>query len=134
MPEESTRRARVLELYDRWNAGDREAIYAAVTDDVLVRTLRAQLEGGGYVGPGGLRRALDDWDEDWEYVQFAPEEIHERDPFVVVECRVRTKGKTSGVDLDVPVAMLWEFRGDRVSRLESFPEVKDALRTAGIED
>jgi ketosteroid isomerase-like protein len=132
--EESSKTSRVMELYDAWNAGDRDSLYAAVTDDAEIKTLRVQLEGGSYIGPEGLRKALADWDEDWEYVRFTPHEIHEHDPFVVVETRVETKGKTSGVDLDVPVTMLWEFRGDRVSRVESFSEREDALRAAGIDD
>ena len=121
-------------MYTSWNAGHREAIASHLTEDAEIRTIRSQLEGQAYIGPDGMRKAFADWDDDWEFVRFDPGEVRERDPFVVVETRVQTKGKASGVDLDVPVSMLWEFRGDRISRLQSFSERDDALRAAGIAD
>jgi ketosteroid isomerase-like protein len=134
MAEESTRVSFIRELYDAGNAGDREAIARLLTDDAEIRTIRSELEGRAYIGPDGMRQAFADWDADWEYVHLDPGDIRERDPFVVVEVRVRTRGKASGIDLDVPVSMLWEFRGDKVSRLQSFSEHAEALEAAGIED
>jgi ketosteroid isomerase-like protein len=134
MAERSANADLVLELYDAWNAGERERVVSLLTDDAEIRTIRSQLESRAYIGPDGMRESFADWDADWEYVRFAPEEeLHERDPFVVVEVRVQTKGRTSGIDLDVPVWFLWEFRGDKVSRVQSFSEREDAMRAAGIE-
>ncbi len=134
MAEESPRAARLLELVDLWNSGDHESIAQSLTEDAEIRTIRSELEGGAYIGPEGFRKAMADWERDWEYVQFVPGEYREREPFIVGESRVHTRGKTSGVELDVSVWMLWEFRGDRVSRLQSFSDRDEALRAAGIED
>src|SRR5262245_39389421 len=107
MVEESPRAARVRELVDLWNSGDHDTLADSLAEDAEIRTIRSELEGGAYIGPDGFRKAMDDWDRDWEYVRFVPGELRERGESLVFELRVQTRGKTSGVELDVPVWMLW---------------------------
>jgi ketosteroid isomerase-like protein len=123
----------VLELIEAWNAGHRERLAEVLAPDAEIRTIRAELEGRPYIGVEGFHQALSDFDEDWEYVRFEAGEIRERGDFVALKLRLRSKGKASGVELDVPIGWLWEFREDQVVQLRSYSEPRDAFRAAGIE-
>lgn len=132
MEERGSGTALVLELVEAFNAGDREAVAARLREDAEVRTIRSELEGRPYVGPEGFRRALEDWDEDWEFVHLTPGGSRERGPFVLLDVRVQAKGRASGVELDAPVWMLWELRDEEIVRIRSYSDRDEALAEAGI--
>ena len=133
MPDKAGRPTWCSSSFEAWNAGDRERLAGMLAPEAEIRTMRAELERHPYIGAEGFHQALKDFDEDWEYVRFEPTEVQERGDFVAVELRLHSKGKASGVELDVPIGWLWEFRGDRIVRLQSYSEPSDALRAAGIE-
>jgi ketosteroid isomerase-like protein len=95
--------------------------------------LRAQLEGTSYRGHNGFRDLIRDFDEDWEGLRIIPQEFRAHERFVVVPARLVARGRTSGVDLDVGIGVVFELRDGRIVRLESFPEFDDALRAVGLE-
>ena len=134
MAEKGANSALVLELTEAFNEGDRERLARQLSDDAEIRTIRSELEGRPYIGPDGLREAFKDWDEEWEFVRFVLGEAHERESFVVHDLRILAKGKASGIELDLPIWMLWEFDGDRVVRLQSFSDEGEARREAGLYD
>ena len=121
-------------LVEEWNAGNRERILDVLHPNAEIRTIRAQLEGGAYRGPAGYRDALADFDQDWEYIRLVPHSFHESGNFVVLLSNLQSRGKTSGIEFDVPIGQLWEFRGDQIVRFESFSEPSEAFRAAGLED
>jgi ketosteroid isomerase-like protein len=123
----------VREAIEAWNAGDRERMLEWLDPEVEIRTLRAQLEGAPYRGHEGYRKGIADFEEDWENVRFALGEIRERSEFVVSLVNVQSRARASGIELDVPLAWVWEFREGRVVRLESFSDPADAFRAAGME-
>ena len=121
-------------LLAEWNAGNRERMLDLLHPDAEIRTIRAQLEGRAYRGPAGFREALADFDQDWAYVRLVPHSFHESGDFVVVLSNLQSRGRTSGVELDVPIGQLFEFRGEQIVRFESFSDQSEALRAAGLED
>ena len=131
---EKANSALVRELVDGFNAGDRERLIGLLSEDAEIRTIRSELEGRPYIGPGGMRQALEDWDKEWEFVRFVVGDTHESGRFVVQDLRVQAKGLASGVELDVPIWMLWEFKGDRILRLQSYSQREAAFEEAGISD
>jgi ketosteroid isomerase-like protein len=134
MAEKGANSALVLELTEAFNEGDRERLARQLSDDAEIRTIRSELEGRPYIGPDGLREAFKDWDKEWEFVRFVLGEVHEREPFVVHDLHIQAKGKASGIELDIPIWMLWKFDGDRVVRLQSFSDQGEARREAGLDD
>lgn len=124
----------VERLLRAFQEGDIEAALADLDPDVELLPIRAQLEGTRYRGHEGFRQVLTLFDEDWEYVRLLPQDLRGRGEFVYALLRVQSRGKASGVELDIPIGALWEFRWDQIVRLESFSEPDEALRAAGIED
>ena len=135
MADESRNVALVRDLIDAWNAGDRERWVPHLDPEVEIRTIRSQLESGPYRGTEGFRKALADFDEDWEHVSFEVEGVRgsESDDLIVATTKMTSRGRASGVELEVPLALLWELRDGLIVRVQSFSDPAEALRAAGID-
>jgi hypothetical protein len=123
----------VERLIKAFEDGDIEAALAELHPEVEFLPIRAQLEGTSYRGHDGYRRVIADFEEDWEDLRLPPERIHEAGDRVVVSGRMVARGKASGVELDIPLALLYELREGKVVRIESFSDPDEALRAAGVE-
>jgi hypothetical protein len=121
---------RIIRAFER---GDVEAALAELDPEVEMLPLRAELEGTHYRGHDGYRQVLADFEGDWDELRLPPEEIREVGDQVLVTGRMRAKGKKSGVELDVPMAMLYTLRDGKIVRLQSFSDPEEGLRAAGIE-
>jgi ketosteroid isomerase-like protein len=123
----------VRRLVEAFNDRDLDAMVAEIEPDAELRPLRAELEAKVYRGHDGLREMLADFDEDWEFVQLDAEELRDADDEVVVLGRLRARGRTSGVDLDVPIGFVWKLREGKGAYFKTYSKPADALRAAGLE-
>jgi ketosteroid isomerase-like protein len=115
-----------------FNDRDFDGMAAELNEDAELYPLRAQLEGKSYRGPEGVREMFADFDEDWEELRIEIDEMRDVDDEVVVICRLRSRGRTSGVDLEVPIGFVWRFRDGKAVYARSYSEPADALRAAGL--
>ena len=123
----------IRRLVEAFNARDLDLLLEGLQPDVELHPLRAQLEGKAYRGHEGMREMLADFDQDWESLHLEPEEFKDAGDTVVVLGRLRARGRTSGVDLDVPMGFVWKLRDGKGAYAETFSEPQDALRSAGLE-
>lgn len=123
----------VRRLAEAFNDRDVDAMVQDLHPDAVLYPLRAQLEGKVYRGHDGLREMFADFDQDWESLHLEPEEFRGVGDEVVVLGRLRARGRTSGVDLDVPIGFVWRLRDGKAVYGKSFSEPEDALRAAGLE-
>jgi ketosteroid isomerase-like protein len=122
----------IRQMVEAFNERDFEGMAQNMEPDAELYPLRAQLEGKIYRGHDGLREMLADFDQDWEFVRMDAEEYREAGDHVVVLGRLGARGRTSGVDLDVPMAFVWRLREGKVVHARSFSEQAEALRDAGL--
>jgi ketosteroid isomerase-like protein len=115
-----------------FNAGDAEAAQAHSTDDVEIVPLRAVMEDTVYRGPGAFAAFKIDNDESWAELRFDAEEFHDAGERVVAIGQLAARARLTGASVQTRLAILLEFRGDRVSRLESHVDVAEALQSAGL--
>jgi ketosteroid isomerase-like protein len=126
--------AEVVErLIKAFSEGDVDAALAELDPEVELVPIRAQLEGTNYRGHEGYRRVLADFEEDWGELRLIPEQLRESGDRVLVTGRMLAKGKASGVELDIPLALLYQLRDRKVVRLESFADPDEGIRAAGID-
>jgi ketosteroid isomerase-like protein len=123
----------VNEIMDAWRAGDVDRMAKCLADDAEFRPIRAELENRTYIGVGGLREVMADFERDWEELHVVAEEVIGRGDVVVTLGRLRARGRASGIELDLPLALLFHLREGKIVRIESFREPQDGLRAAGIE-
>jgi ketosteroid isomerase-like protein len=124
----------VERLSKAFDAGDTATALDCLHPDIEFLPIRAQLDRSSYRGHEGYLKVLADFEEDWEGLHLVQEDVREAGDRVVATGRLVAKGRGSGVELDVPLGLLYEFRDGKVVRLESFSDPDEALRAAGIED
>jgi ketosteroid isomerase-like protein len=123
----------VRRLVEAFNSGDVDTMLDELDPEAELYPMRAQLEGTVYRGHDGLRQWLSDLDEDWEWVRMDADEFREVDDAVVALGRLRSRGRASGVDLDLPLAVVWKLRGGKVVYSKAYSERHDAVTSAGGE-
>jgi ketosteroid isomerase-like protein len=90
------------------------------------------LPGEGVIrGPDALRTYFEGLGQVWEVMSNDIEDIEQAgDRFVIVLARLRARGWRSGVDVDAPVAYLWEIRDGAAVRIRLFFDRDEARRAA----
>jgi ketosteroid isomerase-like protein len=125
---ESARQQIARKAFDAFSRGDAEALVRLCHPDFEWRPFRAQLEGTVYRGHAGIRRCIDDLQEDWSEIRIEPLELHESGDSLVVIGQVHGRGRASGVELDAVAGFAVEFREDVPLRLTSYSDPEAALR------
>jgi len=123
-----------LAAVDAWNRGDCEAWLDLWDEEAEFYPSRAQLEGESYSGHDGLMRFLAEMTQDFEEVRFEIEETRDAGEQVVGIGRFRARGRTSGVDLNVPLGTLTRMRRGKIVYTRFFSEPADALEAAGLSE
>jgi len=132
MSEENVGRAR--RMIEWFNARDEEAAQAHSTDDVEIVPLRAAMEGTSYRGPQAFAAFGADSEASWEEIRFDPEALRDGGERVVAIGHLSARGRSSGVEVNARVAMLFEFRGNKLSHARIHSDVDEALKAAGLSE
>jgi ketosteroid isomerase-like protein len=99
-------------LFRIWNSRDFEALIPFVTNEIeWVPETMSAVEGGSFQGVDGLREFFSEWDNAWKVWEVTPAEVRDEGDCVLVLGHVHAEGRGSGLELDQPVAYLFEFRG-----------------------
>ena len=94
--------------------------------------IRALDGGGGYRGREGVEKFAADIRENWEELQALPEEFRDLGERVLMFGRVEVRGRGSGVPVNTPLGVVFDFRGGKISRSRTYLDHGEALRAAGL--
>jgi ketosteroid isomerase-like protein len=122
-------------FYELWSAGDYIEAATLLFDPEVELVQPPELPGGGsgsYHGYEGLRRALDESLEAWDYLHAEAERFAFGEDTVVVTVRLRSRGRHTEMELDRRIGHLFRFRGERAVRWEVYWWPDEALRAAGL--
>ena len=133
--EEAMRRA--LEL---WNRGDLD-VFMELMEELMHPDLEwypviAQLVEGPetvYRGISGMRRFWEDFHEVFDF-RLGETDIRDLGEKLVVLIDASVTGRSSGVDLETPLAMVCTFDGGRMIRMDSYLDHAEALEAAGLSE
>ena len=110
--------------------GDSRALIEAVHPDAEVHALRSVVEGP-YRGPDGARRFMRDNAESFELFEMRYREVEELPGDRVLAIgSIRIRGKGSGVETDVPTALIAEFRDGLLVWLRDYGDEASARAAA----
>ena len=124
----------VRRVYDAASRRDSAVVLALYDPEVELDNTRLEVVSGGvYHGHAGLRAFFRQWNEAWESVDYDVEELIDAGGDQVVSVVSRHgRGRSSGVEVAIRVALLWTIRGGKVTSVIWFPTREDALEAAGI--
>jgi ketosteroid isomerase-like protein len=91
-----------------------------------------RLGAGSYHGIDGVRSALDNWFEVWEWMRVEVVDLVDAGDRVLVTLDQVAKGKGSEVEVEIRSYNVYAFRDGKLLRMELFTEREPALEAAGL--
>jgi ketosteroid isomerase-like protein len=123
----------VRESLRRFNF-DRDNVYELLSEDVVVEIPPSlSAEPDVYEGHAGVRRYIDGFDGMLEDVRFDPVEYHREGDQVIAELILRGRGVASGIEVELPSAVIHWIEDGKITRMQPCPDVeaaREALRRA----
>jgi ketosteroid isomerase-like protein len=122
----------VRSALDAFSRGDADAFADLTTADFEWSTGLGAIEGEIFREREGIETYFARLSENWEEFRFLSDEFRDLTNLVVVLGRLEGQGRGSGVPVDSPVGAVWDFRGEKISRLRAYLDHDEALRAAGL--
>ena len=122
----------VLTWFERWNRGDRDFSRAEVVHPDFQLISRFQSEP--FRGLEGVRRWMQENDEQFREVKLVVDEWRDVGDLVVVLGQIRLRGRESGVPFVQPTGWLFEFKDGKLFKFQAFGRPEEALEAAGLRE
>jgi len=117
---------------EAFNLGDDPLMEAIVDEQIELEPRRAATEGT-FRGHAGVRAFLADTRESFDRFELDYPDVRDLgDGRVLALGRIRIRGRGSGVETEVPTAVIATFRDGRMTRFKDFGEHAAALGAPGL--
>jgi ketosteroid isomerase-like protein len=118
----------IRQAWAAFSRGDVEGHLQHLDPDIEVVPFGAKMEGKLYRGHDGVRywwkREID---ANWKVFETRPEVFRPVGEHILVLGRWVARGKTSGVDLDVPATWIVDVRDGKIVRWQTYTDRAEAL-------
>jgi ketosteroid isomerase-like protein len=123
----------VRQMYEAFHRRNAEASLAHFDPEVMVDMSRRG-EGGIGRGREELAQIIGEWVAEWEDWREEIEEMRDLGSQVYVVAVQRGRGKGSGIEVEARYGVLYEFRGDKISRMTGYRDPEEGLEAAGLSE
>jgi ketosteroid isomerase-like protein len=117
-------------LIERWNRGDVDAVVDLFAEDAAMYAGPEWPEQATYRGHDGIRANIDQWRTVWEKSLIVADRIEEHGDRVVASGAWKARGRSSGVEGEMPFVILVEVRNGKIASFEWFTDHDDAVAAA----
>jgi ketosteroid isomerase-like protein len=130
----------VRRIYDAAARHDPDAVFALYDPEVELDASRLGIVGtagamqGISHGHDGLRTFFREWHEAWENIEYDYDELIEAGEHVISVVTRRGRGRLSGAEAELRVALVWTLREGKVVRVVWFPTRAEALEAAALSE
>jgi len=105
---------------------------AVMTDDYVMEQHGGTMEGV-YRGEQGARDYREGFQDVWVEASVALDDLFERDGRIVALTRLKVKGRTSGIEVEIAGAGVVSFAEDgRARRVDAYTDRSAALESVGL--
>ena len=111
--------------------GDLDALLVFFDPDVVIEVVDAP-DPATYHGHDGVRRWFNDALGVWRAVRVEAEDVRESGEWTVALLRAHLRGEASGVEVELPLAALHQFRNGRIVRDRVYLNRAEALEAVGL--
>jgi ketosteroid isomerase-like protein len=101
--------------------------------EIQFEPVQALLQGS-YVGPDGVRRWLADLAEHYQAGHMDCADIRDLGDRVLALGTLRVTGMGSGIEIEVPLAIVASFRDGLITHLKDYGDKDQALEAAGLRE
>jgi hypothetical protein len=124
---------RFLEGAEAFNRGDFEAAVDGIHTDAVFEPQVAVVEGA-FIGPDGVRAFMTGSADIYDVFQVSYSEVRDLGDRVLAFGTVRSVGKDSGIETEVPLAVVATYREGLLTRWKDYGDKAKALEAAGLEE
>jgi ketosteroid isomerase-like protein len=125
----------VERLFRAFNDRDMPAFLDLLDPAVEWVPILGVLEGRVYRGHDDVRRWVEALDPDWELFEVHYEELRDLGDRVLIFGHWRARGRASGVEFEnQPATWVYDLKGGKVTRLQTFTDRAEALAAVGLEE
>jgi ketosteroid isomerase-like protein len=130
----------VRQVYEAAARRDAETVFKLYDPDVELDASRLGVAGlagggGGFAhGHDGLRNFFREWHEAWGDIQYDYDELIDVGEQVVSVVTRHGRGRASGIEVEMPAALIWTIRDGKVTRVVWFQTRNEALEAAGLSE
>ena len=133
MSQENVERAR--KFVAAYNRRDVPLLAGMSTDDHEFRPLTAgTLESTVYRGHKGIATYFRDTEATWQAIRMEPREFRDLGGSILVVATLHGRGRTSGVDVELPFFGVLTLRGDKFAAVRAFATEEEALEAVGLRE
>jgi ketosteroid isomerase-like protein len=90
--------------------------------------------GGVYRGRRGVEAYFEEIRSTWRELRIVVDEFRDLGDRVLMLGRIKGRGMSSGIEVDTPLAIVFDLRGGRAWRSRGFFDRAEALKAVGLED
>ena len=120
-------------IFAAFARGDMEAALRDIDPDVVFEPQRSATEGA-FVGHVGIRRFWQDTMEMFGLFDAHYTEVRDLGDHVLATGTLTVRGRGSGVEMQIPMAFLAEFRDGMLVHYKDYGEEAAALEAAGLSE
>lgn len=117
---------------EAFNRGDVDELIERADPELRLVPVRSLLEGGEYRGHEGIRKYIDDMDEDWQRREIVIDEITDAGDGVLVLGTFKAVGR-SGNEVNQPIAWHTRYRDGKLLSLVAYTDQESALESLGLQ-
>jgi ketosteroid isomerase-like protein len=124
----------LLEIYELVNTrfaalkgGDLDDLVAFFDPEVVIEAVDGP-DPGTYHGHDGVRRWFNETYGPWAAIHVEAEDIKESGPWTIALLRTSLRAEASGVELELTVAILHQFRGGKIVRDRIYLDRDEGLK------
>lgn len=117
-----------------FNAREVPAFTALTTPDFEWSPSMVAIEGEVFRGTEGIGTYFAHLSDAWEEFLILPDSFRDGRDLVVMLGRLRGRGKNSGVPVDAALGMVFDFRGQSITRIRGYLDHGEALEAAGLRE
>jgi len=96
--------------------------------------LGGAVEGNSFRGREGIEEYFGELRETWEEFRYVLDEVRDLGDSVLTLGRLEGQGRGSGVQVELPIGAISDYRDGKCWRLRAFGDHGEALRSAGLSE
>ena len=123
----------VRQIFEAFNSEDIDLILSFTHSDFEVEVPPDfSAEPDTYRGHDGMRRYWESFQDAMDEIRFDAERLWDSDRGVVVEMRVRAKGRQTAIPVEQRPVAVWAICDRKVIRVRAYPSLSDAFEAVGL--